>query len=319
MHWIAPLRTDVSSPSMRYLYDAAPSRRSGESITSGLSLHLGRKRTPRPGSASRRQLQIVQARLKQSTRIDQLLLSARSPAQLSKTLDAMLDQTAAADQFRLAWSVFGRTLSTPSISMAEQTIVLDRIADRFANETAGKYAKLRRDAIGQSVEWQRVDAGLSMNGLAMNGLAMNGLAMKPSFADAPAARTIAVSPFQIESSMETNPNTDAESFSGLGQIRQVSAIAPLLVPKPDLLDDPSQAVAPENGSVDLAWEFHPLVLLGLESLGRNQPVNLQPLSQASGHPWSALVRETGRQTLHANRAARPPHLDGILDDDCWRS
>lgn len=316
MHWIAPLQLDARSTSMEYLYDVSPSRRSGESITSGLSLHVGRKRTPNPGSASRRQLQVVQARLNQSARIEQLLSSSRTPVQLATSFDAMLDQTARPDQFRLAWSVYAQTLSMESVPITHQTTVLDRIADRFADETAGKYAKLRRDSIRQSVEWQRIDSGAIAKSL---------------FIEMPPPRSVAVSPFQIESSVQSATPT----ASGMGQVRQVSAIAPLLVPKPENLVSPSQVVAPERGAVDLTWEFHPLVLLGMEAAARSgkedvlrqgaidanrrRPASLKQLSQTTGHPWSTLVRETGRQTLHANRADRMPHLDGLLDDVCWQS
>lgn len=306
MHWIAPLRSPTRSTSVQYVYDAAPSRRTGESITSGLSLHLGRKRTPRSGNPSRRQLQIVQARLKQSTRIERLLTTSRTSESLSTSLDAMLDQTSPADQFRLAWSVYERSRSIASIPPGYQTTVLDRIADRFGDETAGKYAKLRSEATRRSNEWKHIDTGLR---------SLSSLARVAS------AKTVAVSPFQIESSATLQPT----EFTQSSMVRRVSAIAPLLVPTPQRLESPLQAVAPERPAVDLSWEFHPLVLLGLDADERNRdmgdakPVGLKQLAQANRHPWSPLVRDTGRQTLYATVAADPPHLDGVLDDDCWRS
>ena len=329
MHWIAPLKTEARSTSIRYLYDAASSRRTGESITSGMTMHIGRKRTHSPGTTSRRQLQVVQARINQSARVDQLLRSARSPSQLAKAIDAMLDQTDRPDQFRLAWSIFGRTVSMTSIPIEYQTTVLDRITARFKDETAGQYAKLYRDAVGRSAEWtsaewKRIDAGLT----------------PASFlTESAALRSVAVSPFQSEvQTASVSPNGAVASASenvdvAFGKVRQASAIAPFLVPKPELIGGPSPAVAPEPLPIDLAWEFHPLVLLAMEAserstldanayqtldLPRSHSATLKRLSETKRHPWSPLVRDSGVQTLYANRAETPPHLDGRLSDACWK-
>ena len=117
MHLLAPDRPATTSVSLRYLYDLAEGTRQGESVVGGMTLERGQILDAPPSVASRRQLQIAQARLKQSERIFHLIQSNSLPSQFPEKLEQTLDQTAKEDQFRLAWSVLQAT-SSPESSLA---------------------------------------------------------------------------------------------------------------------------------------------------------------------------------------------------------
>ncbi len=114
-------------------------------------------------AASRRQLQIAQARLKQSERILNLIRSNSSPNQFSETLASTLDQTAKEDQFRLSWSILQATHSADAIvvDVAFQEAALDQLASRFPATSAGRWAQLRRESIRHSLEWKRLRSTLA--------------------------------------------------------------------------------------------------------------------------------------------------------------
>ncbi|TWU57786.1 YCF48-related protein [Rubripirellula reticaptiva] len=334
MHLVAPEHTDIDSLSLTFVYDADPSHRTGESTASGLSLHSGRMLSPRSSPASRRQLQIIQARMKQSHRITQLLDTQGSREPFEKSLASVLDQTAKEDQFRLAWSILAKTKTTESASIQTHKAVLDEISRRFADQSAGKWAKLRLQSINHSTEWRRLNSILQASNVSL------------ASATVPATRSVAVSPFQSGPQQNNAPEnyfTDSTFLdpSMPGQVQQVSAIAPVVVPRPDLIEYTGATRAKAAAEVDLTWEFHPSVLLGMEASRRRgddsslqaitsshspnashdmseQPASLRQLSESRGNPWAGLLRSRGSQVIHAHHTPKPPHLDGVLDDACWQ-
>ncbi|MGB7328839.1 MAG: hypothetical protein WBD31_28430 [Rubripirellula sp.] len=336
MHLVSPEHTAVDSLSLTFVYDADPSRRTGESTASGLSLHSGRMLSPRSSPASRRQLQIIQARMKQSQRIAQLLDARGSREPFEKSLESVLDQTAKADQFRLAWSILAKTKTVEPPSIRTHKTVLAEISRRFADQSAGKWAKLRLQSINHSTEWRRLDSILKADDVSLANASM------------PATQSVAVSPFQsapIPNGAPETTFTDAAFTdpSMSGKIQQVSAIAPVVVPRPDVIEYAGAATSSQTtAEVDLTWEFHPSVLLGMEASRRRgddtslqaitssnsasasqdiseQPASLRQLSESRGNAWAGLLRARGAQVVQAHRTPRPPHLDGVLDDQCWKT
>lgn len=299
MHYIAPNHTVASSISLRYLYDAVPASRRGETVADGLTIEQGQMLAAPSRPASRRQLQITQARLRQSERIMQLAQSSRNRQQFAKALGSTLDQTAREDRFRLAWSVLQQTAAgNTAESHAMHRQALEEFATRFPATSAGRWAKLRGEAIRQSLEWRQLKSMLSE-------------LSDPD--EGPTAEVVAVSPFQVEP----------------GAVRQASAVAPIVVPKPERHRlGPRQETKPVQ--VDLAWEFHPLTLISKEAsrqrgdegglqVAGEQSANLQRLADAGLGSWASLLRPGSPQAMIAHRAGSRPRLDGVLNDACWQS
>jgi hypothetical protein len=299
MHYVAPNRAIASSISLNYLYDAAPTARRGETVVGGLSIEQGQLLAAPPQPASRRQLQITQARLNQSERVSKLIRSSRTTDQFARAFRATLDQTAREDRFRLAWSVLQQTASGagPDRHTFHQQ-ALEEFASRFPATSAGRWAKLRGQVLRHSLEWRHLRSTLTE-------------ATTP--ATGSVAEVVAVSPFQV-------------SPSG---VRQASAVAPIVVPKPELHElAPRQAQ--QSVEVDLAWEFHPMMLISQDAARRRgddgglqvageQSANLKRLAESDLGSWSWLLQPGGPQVVVAHRADSRPRLDGIINDPCWQS
>lgn len=301
MHFLNPHEVTLSSISLRYPYDVAPTNRRGTSITSGLRQLKGQSLTGAPAAVSRHQLQIVQARLQQTKRVETIIAKSDNAEEFADSLNKILEQTAKADQFRVAWSILQATRPDRLVrTSAFHDVTLDQIATRFPNSSAGRWAALRREAIRHSLEWQRLRSSLAES-----------LAQVKA---APIAEAVAVSPFQVDANA----------------IQQVSGVAPLVVPKPETQHvSDLNADATVEVEVDLPWEFHPLVLVAREAARRRsddgqlqvagvESANLTRLAQSNASGWSSLLRDD-QQTLLAHRAHMPPKLDGILTDECWLS
>lgn len=296
--FVAPHRMAVTSIALQFRYDVASSERRGDSITSGILLAPGQTLTASLPAASRHQLQILQARRTQTARITQLIETRESAIPLAETLTGVLNSTARDDQFRLAWSIFLESCkhSGDAKSISYQQASLDEIARRFASTSAGHWARLVSDSRKHSAEWIRVKRTV-----------VGGPEVSES------AKAVVVSPFQQPGS----------------EVRQVSAIAPLLVPKPEMIDYQNREIETVRG-VDLSWEFHPLVLIAREAsrqrsddgqlrVADGPSTELKRLTESTEHRWSPLVRHQGTQTIVAHRTPEPPKLDGILNDKCWES
>ncbi len=300
MLWIDPLRLDTGSIHLRTLYDTTSGAHRGESVASGLALPEGYQLDAAGPVASRRKLQIAQARMNQSERIEALISRSRSIEQFSAAVDRVLDLTSNEDQFRLGWSIIAAT-HRPGDSLHEVNLhetALERFASRFPTTSAGRWARLRLEVIRHSVEWTRLRSLLSETAAPLE--------------RSTTVESVAVSPFQVAG----------------GGVRQASAVAPLVVPKPEVIDMNQGTDQPEE-QVDLAWEFHPAVLFAREAAKQRSDVgllqamekesaNLKRLAEST-HPWSALLRSVGPQTIIAHRASSPPRLDGLLREECWLS
>lgn len=300
MHYLMPARSAASSVSLKFIYDLASGSRTGASSVGGLQLDPGQVLASPSKRASRRQLQIAQARMKQSERIRNLILSNDAPGQFAQTLKATLDQSAKDDQFRMAWSTLQVTNSpgaaTSDFAFREAT--LEELASRFPAKSAGRWAKLKRDTMQHSVEWKRLKSALSLGSLRT--------------ASSKKVEIVPVSPFQSPQS----------------GVSQVTALSPLVVPKPET-HDLNKPIANEKAEVDLSWEFHPAILISREAARRRtdsgglelaggESANLRRLADAKGNPWSALLQNQGPRVTLARRTSTAPRLDGLLEDACWQ-
>ena len=301
MHYLSPNSIHISSTTVRYPYDISPNSRRGSSVTSGISAREGRQLAAEVINASRHQLQILKARLQQAKRIKKLVQDSQHADPFADAIARTLDQTARADQFRLAWSIVQATRPDKlNQGLALHESALDQFASRFATTSAGRWALLRKQAIENSNEWKVIRSSL--------------ITPYGHQAASAATDTVAVSPFQIED----------------GNIRQVSAVSPLVVPKPEHHNVTRQRQSQQaQVEVDLPWEFHPMVLVakeaarergdneGLQVVERVSP-NLKRIAISKSPGWSTLLRN-GPETLQAYRASSPPKLDGRLTDACWQS
>lgn len=301
--WIAPHDSIAKSIALQFHYDVAASHRHGDAVTGGIDLHPGQQLTATLPPTSRRMVQIIQARRTQSTRVKGLISKSPSPIQFADSLKTMLNQTARDDQFRLAWSIYVETTgqeTSPAILALQQTI-LGEIATRFPATSAGQWAQLRLDSRNNSIEWNRLKRMIGDP--------------SESFV-ASTSSAIPVSPFQ-------EPRG--------GEVRQASAVTPVVTPTPDRvnLNWKRSSKDPIRG-VDLAWEYHPMVLLSREAsrqrgddgelLSADGPSSeIKRLGQADKDDWSRLVQSGGSKSVVARSTATPPKLDGILDDPCWES
>ncbi|MAI70825.1 MAG: hypothetical protein CMM01_07935 [Rhodopirellula sp.] len=301
MHYLSPNDIQIKSTTLRYPYDISPNQRRGSSVTNGLTLPMGHRLAGKVNDASRRQLQILKARLQQTDRLQQLVKESNDTAKFNESIKRVLDQTAKVDQFRVAWSIVQATHPSKFRNrLALHEVALEQFASRFPNSSAGSWAALRKQAILRSDEWKLIRSALIKPYGAANNIALN-----------PA---VPVSPFQV---------TD-------GNIRQVSNASPLVVPQPEQYQiTKSPRLVDRNVNVDLLWEFHPMVLFaqeaarergdheGLQVANEFSP-NLQRLADSRPNPWSRLLPK-GSGTPVAHRASFPPKLDGLLTDECWES
>ncbi len=303
--FIAPDRSASESIALQYYYDSGSSDRRGDSVAGGVPLNPGQTLAVALPPASRRQLQTIQARRSQSVRVQKLIASRPSPSQFAQALTMMLDQTVGDDQFRLAWSMLQEAadVKNSASAAAYQQALLDQIVTRFSSPAAGhfsaaQWARLLSDSRAHSVEWNRLSEAIGSE----SDVLVTGNADR-----------VPVSPFQ-------EPNRE---------VQQVSAVAPLLVPKPDTIDARGRSDE-STSSIDLAWEFHPLVLISREAArqrgddGKLQSTagisaELKRLVRSADAQWSPLVRPSSPHAIVAHRTARPPKLDAVLSEDCWRS
>ncbi|MGB7346551.1 MAG: hypothetical protein WBD20_20185 [Pirellulaceae bacterium] len=303
---VAPGRRMPSSIAIRSVYDASGTAKRGESLLAGLQINSQQSLASPAKTASRRQLQIVQGRLAQPARITNLIHTSRNDDEFASGVKTILDQTAKEDQFRLAWGVLQDLQSNEQVAAGLQIEMLRVIADRFDSMSAGKWAALRLQSIEYGSEWSRLRTSLSSS------LTSSGRQERT----AQASEIIAVSPFQ----------------SSENRVVQASATSPLLVPKPRTL---RQRRPEQTGSqIDLAWEFHPLVLIARHaSRIRGDEDGLQVADEEEGSgdlrrlnddprtfEWSKLTvsAQNQRDAIVAKRAKSPPRLDGKLDESYWQ-
>ncbi|WP_442508188.1 hypothetical protein SH528x_007148 [Novipirellula sp. SH528] len=313
---VSPESEIKDSVSLRILYDTSGNPPRGESVTTGLSLSQNQRLAASFTKANRRQLQVVQARLSESKRVEQMIQSSSTNEFFEHALKSLLNQTAASDQLRLTWSIYRRLASSDAETfpnaIAYLRIVLAESAVRFSDRSFGKWSALRLTAIESSVEWQTLHAAIS-----------RASALAANDATAPVQQA-AVSPFQVESS----------------GVALASAVSPLRVPEATPVQVGTRRVSQNNVEVDLAWEFHPLVLIAGEAARqRGDNAQLERMGQGSGNfrrlrasqsvnPWTSLITADDKGNEHPSRSQQDalviavpaggrPKLDGINDDACW--
>ncbi|NND99312.1 MAG: hypothetical protein HKN47_18485, partial [Pirellulaceae bacterium] len=296
---VTPNRRMEKSVSLRRVYDAAGVSKRGESVMSGLPSVRGQDLSATKQPASRRHLQVVQARVSQPQHVTRLIKESRSREDFIAAFGRLLDQTAKGDRFRLAWHVFQEIEDDPDCRIGFSHATLSLIADRFGDTSAGKWAALRADAMQNSTEWSQLQS-ISRDDLAQ---ADDASVSSPDIAP--------VSPFQLAP----------------GRVAQVAATTPLLVPKPERLQQ--RNTTQRETHIDLAWEFHPYVLVAREAARhRGDENDLEPTTvgaanlrrlaeDRSAAAWARLINGNGGGAVIANAAATSPRLDGHLDDPCW--
>ncbi|MCO8120361.1 hypothetical protein NHH03_01335 [Stieleria sp. TO1_6] len=246
----------------------------GDSLGAGVRLHAKHRLPPREMPASRRRLQVLQARVKQQTAIANLFPTAhrrQQPAdekQFADALRLMLDQTSRIDQFRSAWNIAQHSIGQPY-----QTIVWDEIATRFPGSSAASLAQLHAQTRRSSAEWnhhQTLAVGLdrSLDSLhagdpiaaqvgAVELLNDSDAALLPQ----PSGHAAILSPFQ--------PQPTPGSDTTMGVI-QASATLPIPGHRSNLRSLPSNSSKPAAGELDLAWQMHPVRLIGQDAIERNE-------------------------------------------------
>jgi hypothetical protein len=308
LHLTLPDRGPAGSVALRRVYDAVGTPLRGDSVATGLQLPPGCKLATPVQVAARRHLQIVQARMSQPKQITKMIETSHSDVEFSDSLRIMLDQTAKTDQFRLAWSILRRVMREDQPSRIDNAVltshVLEEIADRFGDTSAGKWASLRRYAMQHSVEWDFLRRNVIDS---------------PDAVQA-SAKAVPVSPFPLQP-------------DGVRQVSAQSPIAdaplsPVTVPEAKTFDlTPKDVVA----AIDLSWEFHPLVLVAREA-GRHRGDDDQLQAPGTGSAslkrlvasnesgdWGRLLRSASPAMIVAREALSRPRLDGILDEPYWTS
>ena len=302
---LAPHDRSPGTIAIKSHYDSSNSRLRSDSITSGISLSNSQLVSAKIEGASRRQLQIAQARLRLDQRVSLLFENSSDQDSFRKNIGTLLNQAAAADRSRLAWTVYQALISNeqPVFDVAGfRETILTEIIDRFPNTGHSQYANVRLAAIQNSDEWRRLRPTL-------------GTWSNPSETQNVAVESVPISPFQSDS-----------------QVRQASANVPIFVPqtKPSNVVLNTRRGSRARNEIDLVWEFHPAHLLAadarkrqasdgeLQVAGQNNG-NLKRLLSSSNGDWVGLLKPIGPRLINAKQTSTRPRLDGQLSDACWRS
>ncbi len=299
---VAPEDSRVHSISLRGLYDTGSAKIRGDTVASGLRLTRGQTLDAKTEPASRRQLQISQARLNHEKQIDSLMRNSHSENDFATALKGLLDQTAKSDQQRLAWSIYQQLAVAdpiPADLSGFHEAMLAEFQSRFQGSSLAWYASLRSQAIRHSDEWRRLRSAVANSPI-------------PSAVRTASAEIVPVSPFQV----------------GTSQVRQASASVPLKIMDMTPVDATPQTTS--GDFIDLNWEFHPLALVAREAARRRGDdsqlqtpggisANLRRLLESSQGAWSELVRMQAPQVIASHPTKTPPRLDGRLDDGCWQA
>jgi photosystem II stability/assembly factor-like uncharacterized protein len=303
----------------------------GDTLAVGISIGSQRRLPPRDNPATRRRLQVLQGRLKQQRSIDQLLrntAASRSKAmdekQFGETLTLLLDRTSRDDRFRTAFKMLQQTRHHPL-----RHLVCREIAQRFGDSSAGRLAEWHGRARETSWEWNHVgatanDSAETWNRAAASEQPPNDPPLdedddRAELLPQAAAQGTVVSPFQIEPAItDTAPGGVVQASASM-PVEDVSVASPTVANG-----------RPTSGSVDLAWQMHPVRLLmeNAQKRGERKP-DAEPsaadttwsadLQRVAGQPtaWSTLLRERSPQVTVAARADQPPLLDGFLNEGFW--
>lgn len=303
MQWIAPHDTQAQSVQMVALYDIATAGARGESVMNGLSVKSGERLQAKAPSSTRRKLQIARARLQQDSQVEQLVYRTVSSDHFGRLLDQLIASTSKEDQFRLVWDVIAKTgenvVDHPSLAKYE--VALTTCRDRFPEHSASHWAHLKLETIQHSNEWRRLRASLPNR--ADNSKRPFGIS------------DLVVSPFQ-------------QIPSRVQQASASSASSPVVVPKIESIPAQRSKTDITKPRLELNWEFHPVVLLSREaSRLRNDQKKLEVADKTSpdllrlsesNTLWSEVLKNNGSRSLLVDSTTEPPHLDGQLDEPCWK-
>ena len=287
-------------------YHSGGSQALGGMLATGVRLSQAHQLPPRTDKASRRLLQITQARLKQQAAIGKLLDDAPDENRVRESIHQMIRQTDRPDRFRSACMIVARSHGT----LVEE-ITWQDFAQRFPTSSAGALAALRNKARSASREWTQIEQRFateeSVRDDAMQ-TDLDGLLLPV----AQASQTAILSPFQ---SPEESP------------VVQASASLPI---SPTASSAKPESNAQSNGDIDLAWQMHPVRLIVADSIERNaaqaqsgesvtaEPENadLRRIAARDGD-WSSLLRDRSPQVVRAKRVESRPLLNGKLDETFW--
>ncbi|TWU61887.1 hypothetical protein [Crateriforma conspicua] len=274
---------ELNHLALRWLYDARGSMVPGESIASGLPLSSGYRIAAGLPTASRRDVQIAQARIGLTRKVEALLglsetgdgdgapvPSGRQSMQgtLKQQLDALVSQFDSDDRLAVLWRLYRRSTDAlersgpvrPVDPSESQRILLEQIASRFQSQSVGQWAALRSKVLAASQERSML-AATSLPAF-----------LTETSDDRPrhSVEVVRSSPFQTDSVHPNEPQPAEQSIGGIDSPFQVERTR--LKGKATLgtLGQFGEAVFPgaragdvsapsskEPGAVDLQWEFHP--------------------------------------------------------------
>ncbi len=335
LNLVVPGVTASGSLSLRRTYDAVGASLRGESVTSGMALPRSNRLEGERPQATRRQLQIIQARLSEPKRIEQVISTGANETNLASGINSLIDQSSSDDRLRVAFDVYCNAVRTGNSAL--QRVILKAIASHDEFGSAAALAQLRFDAMESSQEWKK----LEQNSFASPGLVAVDSNRDSLFNVAATPETVAISPFQSQGVQLAEMPFDSS------RVVTASATSPIVVPDttPEIatpiattsirdLHLPQGRVAntKQVARVDLNWEFHPMVLIARDTFRRQSSVdqlqsvveingNLERLSQSNlATQWSRLAKPNiPTDSLVARLTTIPPRLDGALTDDCWNS
>ncbi len=163
LHLVAPTAMPPSGVAFTRIHDTSGGATRGDSLAEGVRMSPGAESVANVPPAPRRQLQIAQARLAEPARLKRLfgdpnegLPIAANVDRFKTSLKGLLSQTAAEDRFRFLWTVWREARSRANRGsmpdVGREAAVLELMAETFEGLSAGKWAAMRRDAIGHSRE-----------------------------------------------------------------------------------------------------------------------------------------------------------------------
>lgn len=324
-----------------WMYDAVSSVTRGDSITSGLPIRTGHRFESILPAASRRDLQVAQARSALTSKVDAMLAANHAGRRdggidLPQSLDEAFVHMESSSHLRslMHWYRATEAMDDSSHARKLQAQILEQIANRFGSSTAGKLARLVLQRRATSMESEKLPKEIA------------------SLVDADSANDVqtitseapALSPFAVESqtqqasaSMSSSPSGAGVSLtSGLfqptkvqtnGTVKAGSLLDPRL--RLDNVTQPTDGSSPSNSAIDLQWDFHPLTLIVDESKRRNGEIHQTPaenvpaaswqrLANSGASEWSRLLGDTGDRVVFSPATQSRPHLDGELDDSIWQ-
>lgn len=306
----------------------------------------------RASTASRRQLQVLQARTAEMTWIESLVASSSSPEAFETQLNAVLPRMNDDDRqrmfARLIALIAQRGQHSIYLSALESLTRSDALARSGA--TSGSHvhelhdiAALRLSAIYASTEWQQTFGNLAAQASLRSGASTDRTAAQGS-GNQPQTVDLAVhlSPFQSPVVGTTSPpigmgspdrqvgKAFTESDASARGIQLVGGAASASTASSNNPSSVQQAGATRPRAVDLRWEFHPAVLMvgrirensdnASEQEAGSATTNLRRLAGlASAGPWGVLAADVRMpETIFSPIAPSQPFLDGRFDETFWR-